>query len=82
MIYSIKKYVFGLSPPSGTELLKPLVLPTIKVNRVSFVMLMKGLSGMCLKMGTGYQEKQPGDWRVGTFSPTLWTSRKKRGAGG
>lgn len=35
-----KKYIFGLSPFSGTELLKTLEYPVLRVGKVSFVMLM------------------------------------------
>ena len=36
-------YVFGLIPSPGTELLKPLEFPAMKVVKVSFVMLMRSL---------------------------------------
>lgn len=55
------KYIFGLYPTSGTELLKPLVFPkTIKVALVTF--------GKHLSVGSGCQEKRPRDQRVGPAS--------------
>lgn len=36
-----KKYVFGLQPISGKELLKPSEFPVMRAVNVSFVMLMR-----------------------------------------
>lgn len=57
LIYDIK-YVFGLPPVSGPELLKPLEFPVMRVIKVVFVILMRSLWKAPLD-GAGCPENQP-----------------------
>lgn len=53
-------------PLPGTELIKPLEFPGKRMRKVSFVMLMRGLSQERLEVGC--QGNQPPDERVEVFS--------------
>ena len=77
--------MFSLPHIPGTVLLKALEFPGERererererekenvfcyVNEVTF-----GKPLGHLRVGAGCQEKQPCDWRVGTFSPTPWVN--------